>query len=127
MTQPTITLQRGEYATWRFPMIQNGVAVNLASASQVSFVARTSVPAGTVVSDADAVLSKTLADDILIYDAAGGLLDVTFNDTDTKALELEAGQLQLYWGVKIQFEGEAGPRPCGSGILIINFDTVRAL
>lgn len=126
----TLTQQRGAEFTWTLTITQNGLPVNLSGAT-INFAMRTSYPAGTVVSDADAVIYKSTSNSkITIYDAPNGIAKMPMLYADTKALEFDppATSRAYVWAVEVWPLGATGPLDVddGGGAYIITADVVRA-
>lgn len=119
-------LYRGELKTYTLTFTNNGVAVNLTGAVIYLAVRQiTPPPAGTIVSDADALIAKSSAvvTQIAVTDAAGGVADAYFVTADSNTLE--PGTYMV--GVEVVFSGAAGPVVFCTDYLPILPDYVRAV
>ena len=123
-----ITVQRGEYTSYRFTLEQDGVAVDLTNAA-VYFVVRTTPPAGTITDDTDAVISKSVGDGIVSTSPSSGIIDVIFYPEDTADLSMPTNQdkLTYFWGMEVVLGGEIWARSAGVGAFIITHDVVRTI
>lgn len=119
-------IYRGEMKTYILTFTNGGVPVNLTGA--VIYLAVRPInppPAGTVVSDADAIIAKSSAvvTQIAVTDAAGGVAEAYFVTADTTAVD--PGTYAV--GVEVVFSGAAGPVVFCNAYLPILPDYVRAV
>ena len=123
----TLTQERGEEFAWIITFTQNGTQLD-ATGGKINFAIRKSIPAGTIVSDADAIIAKSTTGGTITIVNGVGLMPMLA--ADTKALEFDppSDRLAYIWGVELWMLGDTGPRAIddGSGAYIITADVVRA-
>ena len=123
----TLQQERGEEFTWVLTYTKNGAPLD-PTGGKINFAIRKSYPAGTIVSDADAVIAKSTTNGTITIAAGVGRVTMLYNDTKSVELDPPADRVSYVWGAELWMPGDTGPRAIddGGGAYIITADVVRA-
>jgi hypothetical protein len=127
MTQ--ITLQRGEYRVDRVTVTRSGVAVDLSGATVKLCVIPGWYPAGSVVVDTGALITKTVGSGITLSDPTNGIFDIEWLKADTSTIDFAVGRdaLEYLWGIECIIPAIGFAEPVANGTLLVTPDVVRAI
>jgi len=117
-----MSIYRGEYKIYECTATEDGAALVLTGAS-IYFAVRETSPALTVVSDADALISKSTADDITITDGAAGEFEIEFEKANTNTLDTGT----YHYGIEAILSGYTDPVVLDVGTIEILASYVRAV
>jgi hypothetical protein len=115
-------MYRGENKVWEITVYQDGVVLDLSGAS-LFFEVRRFYPTSETVTEAGALIDKSVGDGITITNAAGGIFELEVISADTD--QLTPGN--YYYGIEYIPAGGTEARVIKQGRFRILADVVRGV
>jgi hypothetical protein len=118
-----LAITRGEHVVYTITLTESGAAVDLTGVTTMRWTMRTNYPASSVISDADATLSKTIGSGLTVTNPTSGVVELEIVKADTNLLPIGI----YVFGLKYLPLGETEPRVIVQGNVILSADVVRGL